>query len=367
MVIFGSYAPSLVNFRGPLIAALVARGHEIHALASDMDADVRARLIALGAKPHSVPVERSSINPFKAARTSRRLTALLRHIRPDLVLAYTIKPVVLGTSAARAASVPRFVALITGLGYAFTGGREPHRLLSRLSATFLYRRAFKRTDLAVFQNRDDREDFRRLKLVPRHLRTELVAGSGVDLHHFSMAPMPAAPCFLMIARLVVDKGIREFAEAALRLKRALPHVPVLLVGSNDGSTQCISQRELELMIEGGVEYLGPLADVRPVLARASIYVLPSYREGTPRSVLEAMAMGRAIITTDTAGCRETVVHGSNGLLVPPRNASALHDAMFRLAQDATLVEQMGTQSRRIAEERYDVHKVNADLIRHMEL
>jgi glycosyltransferase involved in cell wall biosynthesis len=280
------------------------------------------------------------------------------------VIAYTITPIVLGAAAAKQTGVKRFVALVTGLGYAFTGGREPKRLLSFAIGKLMYRRAFKRADVAVFQNPDDRKEFGRLGLLPPRLPTAFINGSGIDLTQFQQADLPAKPSFLMIARFLKDKGVREYGEAARRLKREHPRVDIRLVGWLDASPDVMSEEEMEQIAQGGVEMLGKLEDVRPAIAACSIYVLPSYREGTPRSVLEAMAMGRAILTTDAPGCRETVVEGENGFLVPPRDAEALYRAMKHFVERPDLIAPMGSRSRRIAEAKYDVHKVNAELLSH---
>jgi glycosyltransferase involved in cell wall biosynthesis len=362
VVVFGSLAISLIKFRGPLIAELVARGHSVFALAPDIGEEIGAQLRALGAEPVSIRLGRTSLNPFGALATLRDLARSFRTIAPDVVIAYTIKPIILGAVAARAARVPSFVCLVTGLGYAFTGGHEPKRLLSRALGKLMYRRAFARSSLAVFQNPDDRAEFRRLGLLPPPLPTVLIGGSGVDVDYYAPSPLPDGASFLMIARLLKDKGIREFARAAERLKAERPDVRISLVGFFDISPDGISKAEFDRLVAAGVDYLGPQSDVRPAIRDHSVYVLPSYREGTPRSVLEAMAMGRAVITTDAPGCRETVVDGVNGLLVPPRDWEALHRAMRRFVDEPALIAPMGAESRRIAEEKFDVHKVNAALL-----
>jgi glycosyltransferase involved in cell wall biosynthesis len=364
VVLLGSYAPSLINFRGPLIAAMVARGHQVHALAPDIDDDTAARLRALGAEPVSVPLRRTSLDPRGALATRRALTDLLRRIAPDVVIAYTIKPIVLGAAAARAAGVLRFIPLVTGLGYAFSGGLHPRKLLIRAAAAWMYRRAFRRSHFAIFQNEDDRRDFQRMGILPRSLPTGLVAGSGVDTDHYSERPQPEGTNFLMIARFLREKGVREYGEAAVRLKRDYPEVDVRLAGWLDESPDAVSQAELDAMAARGVECLGKLDDVRPALAQCNVYVLPAYREGTPRSVLEAMATGRAIVTTDAPGCRETVVEGENGYLVPPKDADALFEAMRRFVEQPGLAAQMGKASRRIVREKFDVHRVNEALMRY---
>jgi glycosyltransferase involved in cell wall biosynthesis len=168
----------------------------------------------------------------------------------------------------------------------------------------------------------------------------------------------------MIARLLKDKGIREFAAAAKRLKAERPEVAITLVGDFDPSPDSLTRGELDALIRCGIEYLGHVADVRPAIAACSVYVLPSYREGTPRSVLEAMAMGRAIVTTDVPGCRETVIEGENGFFVRPRDADSLYQAMVRFVEKPSLAAPMGRASREIAETKYDVRQVNSNLLRY---
>lgn len=362
VLLLGSYAPSLINFRGPLIAAMVERGHEVFAAAPDIDADVAAKLVALGATPVPVVLGRTSLNPLATWRSGRELGALVKRIAPDVMIAYTIKPVVLGAAAARAARVPCFAAMITGMGYAFLGGLHPKRLAVRLVAMLMYRRALAASQLVIFQNEDDRSDFRRLRLLPPARPSLVVNGSGVDLDHFEPRPAPAGTSFLMIARFLRDKGIREYGAAAARLKSEFPKVTFRLAGWLDESPDSISRVELDSILAGGVEDLGRLADVRPALANSSVYVLPSYREGTPRTVLEAMALGRAVITTDAPGCRGTVVDGVNGLLVPVADAEALYRAMRRFVEEPELAGKMGEKSLQLVRERFDVNQVNSAIL-----
>jgi glycosyltransferase involved in cell wall biosynthesis len=288
----------------------------------------------------------------------------MREVRPDVVIPYTIKPVVWGTLAARSTGVKRVVPLVTGLGYAFTGGSELRRQLARRAAGVLYRLVLGRANTVLFQNNDDLALFRQLRLLPVGVPAAVVNGSGVDLGYYAVAPLPEVPSFLMIARLLGDKGIREYAAAAKAIKAKYPDVPLRLVGYLDDSKDSIDQAELDTIVASGVEFLGRLDDVRPTIAESSVYVLPSYREGTPRSVLEAMAMARAIVTTDAPGCRETVVDGENGFLVPPRDPGALAKAMERFIADPLLARRMGEASRRLAETKYDVRAVNAEIMRH---
>ncbi|MEO7826264.1 MAG: glycosyltransferase family 4 protein [Allosphingosinicella sp.] len=362
VLLLGSYAPSLINFRGPLIAAMVERGHEVFAAAPDIGPDIAAKLIAIGATPVPVELSRASLNPLATWRSGRALRAVVERIAPDVMIAYTIKPVLLGAAAAKAARVPFFAAMITGLGYAFLGGLNPRRVAIRLVAKAMYKRALAASKLVIFQNEDDRSDFARMRLSPAATPTIVVNGSGVDLDHFQPRPLPAETAFLMIARYLRDKGIREYAAAAARLKSEFPEVRIRLAGWLDEAPDSIGQGALDSMVAGGVEDLGRLDDVRPAIAQAGVYVLPSYREGTPRSVLEAMAMGRAVITTDAPGCRGTVAEGENGFLVPVADSDSLYAAMRRFVEEPALARSMGEASLRLVREKFDVHKVNAAIL-----
>lgn len=364
VVLVGSYAPSLINFRGPLITAMIAEGHHVIAAAPAIDQGTADALRKLGAESREIPLSNASLNPLALLRSVTAMRALLRDVRPDVVLSYTIKPVIVSALAGRAERVGTIVSLITGAGYAFTGGREPRRIVSRAAASLLYRLALRRSGVIIFQNDDDRQLFVKLGLVPGHGETHVVNGSGVDLARFAPAPVPQGTSFLMIARLLKDKGVREFAEAAKRLKAAHPDIAIALVGDLDPSPDSLNRHEVDELIRCGIDYKGHVADVRPAIAACSVYVLPSYREGTPRSVLEAMAMGRAIITTDAPGCRDTVRNGENGFLVEARDARSLFDAMMRFVDEPELARPMGAESRSMAEAKYDVRKINADLLRY---
>lgn len=360
IVLLGSYAPSLILFRGPLIAALVARGYRVVAMAPAIDAGTAAQVRALGAEPREIALSNASMNPLGTMKSLRALKSAFGEIRPHAVIGYTAKPVILGTLAGAATGVEKRVALITGLGFAFTEGGGLKRLISRIAATRLYRRALARATTILFQNPDDRGEFERRGIL-RGREAGIVNGSGIDLARFEPAPLPAAPIFLMISRLLGDKGVREYAAAARLLKAKHPQARFRLVGYLDPSPDGLGQDEVDAWGDA-VEFVGKLGDVRPAIAEAQVYVLPSYREGTPRSVLEAMAMGRPIVTTDAPGCRETVEDGVNGCLVPVRDSRRLAEAMERFIVDPALAARMGGESRRLAETKFDVDKVNAAII-----
>lgn len=364
ILILASYAPSLINFRGALLEELVAIGWDVVAAAPDMAPELRERLDAMGVRSCETPLARSGMNPLADFAYWRSLVALFLRERPDVMLAYTAKPVIWGTLAARAARIQRTVAMITGLGYAFTAPEQPnwkHRLAS-LAAGLLYKFALPRADHVFFQNPDDRDLFQEKGFTPSPSQVSVIAGSGVDLSLYPASDSPRRPVFLMLARLLKAKGVREYAHAARALKRKYPQAEFRLGGTFDPSPDGLSKDELDTAIASGLTYLGPLEDVRPALAACSVYVLPSYREGTPRSVLEALATGRAVVTTDAPGCRETVTDGVNGFLVPPRDTSVLEHAMERFILEPQLIQTMGRASLELARTKYDVRAVNAQII-----
>jgi glycosyltransferase involved in cell wall biosynthesis len=369
ILILSNAARTLVRFRGHLIQELVGRGHRVTAAAGESDEAVERTLTGWGVEYRPVNLGRTGMNPLADLSALAALVRLMRSVRPDIFFCYTIKPVVYGLLAARLAGVPRRIALITGLGYAFTEGAEAKRRFARRIAQSGYRLSLRFADRVIFQNPDDRAYFLEHGLIGNPQVAALVAGSGVDLAHYAPAPLPDGPVtFLMIARLLRDKGVGEFAEAARVMKRTHPETRYVMVGPLDSNPAAVQPSELEAWgREGIVEYRGALADVRPEIAGCHVFVLPSYyREGMPRTLLEAAAMGRAIITTDLPGCRETVVEGNNGLLVPPRDPDALAEAMRRFAEDRAYVAAAGAASLALARERFDVTKVNAEMVKVIE-
>jgi len=309
------------------------------------------------------------MNPFADLLTLVALCKLMRDIKLDSVLAYTVKPVIYGLLAARIMKVKRRFALITGLGYAFqSAGSQAGGARAMLKALVqrLYALALSSATRVFFQNPDDEALFKQLRLVSVDTPSTVVNGSGVDVNDFKVAPFPEHLSFLLIGRLLGDKGVREFVSAARAVKSKHAHVIFKIAGWIDENPNAIAREELEAwIVEGTVEYLGRLKDVRPAIANSSVYVLPSYREGTPRTVLEAMAMGRAVITTDAPGCRETVIDGVNGFLVPVQKVDELTTAMLSFAENPHLVSMLGNKSRELAELKYDVKKVNAAMLQGM--
>ena len=371
-----SYPASILKFRGALIEKLAQAGCEIYIAAPDFTQfpDDLAQLKKMGYSVHDIPMQRTGTNPVADCKTLFALYRLMTQVKPDYVMGYTIKPVIYGSLAATLARVPKRFALITGLGYAFQGAEEKTYKKSNLQKLVhqLYALALASTQKVFFQNPDDERLFRSMGILKAHIPSKVVNGSGVNVSEYAVAPLPldeqAQPTirFLLIARLLVDKVVREYAQAAEVIKSKYPQAQFDLVGWIDDNPNAIEQQELDNWIQAGlINYWGKLANVQPAIGATSIYVLPSYREGTPRTVLEAMAMGRPVITTDAPGCRETVVNGFNGYLVAVKSVDALVQAMEKFIIQPETIAVMGRASRQLAEEKFDVNAVNQTMLSEM--
>lgn len=369
VVVIGGYAPSLPAFRGPLLAAMVERGHTVTAFAGDGTPAIRDALARLGVTFEDLAIERAGTDASADLRTTAFLTRRLRELRPDVVLAYTLKPVIYGNVAARLAGVPRRHAMLTGLGYAFLGqDRWRRRALRRAIATAC-RLALAGADGLFLQNPDDLRDLGAARALPPRLPTTIVRGSGVDLAAWPVAPLPPGPpVFVFVGRLLREKGILDYVEMARRVRAVRPDVRFQAIGWIDANPASVRRADVDAWVaDGTIEYLGEVPDVRPYLAQAHVLVLPSYREGTPRSVLEAMSMGRPVIVTDVPGCRETIVHGEHGLVVPARDPAALAEAAAVLLADPAAIPEMGTRARARIEQLYDARKIAATMLETMGL
>lgn len=363
----GNQAFSMIRFRGALLRRLADAGAEVYAMAPDFDDADRQQIRALGACPIDFPLDRNGMNPVRDARNLLALAGILRRLKIDMTLSYFIKPVIYGSIAARLAGVPDRFALIAGAGTIFSEhhDRDLKRRLVRLFVTLLYRVGLSQVRQVFLQNDEDTQLFVDLHMMKSEQAVR-IPGSGVDIDEYSVQPPVTAPVtFLMMTRLLREKGVQEFAQAARRVRAAAPGVRFVLLGDVDTNPDSLSEGDVRAWVaEGLLEWPGRVADVRPWLAQASVFVLPSYyREGVPRSTLEALAMGRPVITTDWVGCRDTVVHGRNGFLVPVRDSDALASAMLRFVENPALIESMGSESRRIAEARFDVRLVNDAIVR----
>ena len=362
LAILSSQAFSISNFRGPLIEALASQGVRIFALAPDFDKNTRAQVKALGAIPIDISMQRAGLNPLTDLLCLVRLFFLLRKLQPDVLLGYFIKPVIFGMTAAWLARIPYRVALIEGLGFVFTSNASAKRQVLKRIVSGMYKLSLFAANKVVFLNTDDIDEFLAAKLVNSRKIVNL-KGIGVNLSTWHSVPTVIEPfTFLLVARLLREKGILEYVEAARLVKAKYPKVRFILLGALDVNPSSLTQKEVDSWVsEGLIEWPGHVA-VQPWLTQTSVFVLPSYREGLPRSTQEAMAMARPVITTDVPGCRETVIDNVNGFLVPARDPAALAHAMFKFVEQPELVKPMGQQSRRLAEKYFDGQQKTQDLI-----
>jgi glycosyltransferase involved in cell wall biosynthesis len=369
VLLITNLSESLLTARGDLIAAMLARGVEVHCTGPALVGEVAATLSAMGCTCHDLHLSRTGVSPRDDLRYLRALRRLMARHRFDVVMGYNIKPVVFGMAAARMVGVPVRVALITGLGFSFIPQPGARMALLRALSRGMFRYGMHCATRVVFQNDDDERLITELFRIPP-AKVGRVDGSGVSLERFRHVPATAreAPVFLMIARLLVSKGVNEYVAAARLVKQAFPEVRFQLIGWHDDNPAAVDAGELQRAVDDGViEFLGRVKDVTPALQACSVFVLPSYREGTPRCVLEALAVGRAVITTDAPGCRQTVVDGVNGFLVPVKAVRELADAMTRFVAEPGLIESMGLAARARAEVKYDVRKINAVMLREMSI
>ncbi|WP_448579475.1 glycosyltransferase family 4 protein [Thermaurantiacus sp.] len=346
----GNSAWGIAHFRWPLLEAFAARGDRLTILAPPDGAE--DKFSSLGARFVPLAMDQKGLNPVTDLQLMQRLKVHFAAERPDTILSFTIKNNIWGAIAARPLAVP-FIPNVSGLGTAFLSGG-----MVRSVAEGLYRRAFKTLPTVFFQNPEDRDLFVQRRLV-RSSQARLLPGSGIDLAHFQPRPPDAsgrAPVFLMIGRIIRDKGVFEFVAAARAVKAVIPAARFQLLGpmgvQNRGA---ISEGDLKQWVaEGTIEYLGATDDVRPMVAAADCVVLPSYREGAPRVLIEAGAMGRPVIATDVPGCRSVVQAGVTGLLCAVRDAQSLADSCLSFA-GMSFSERlaMGQAARRRMEARYD--------------
>lgn len=361
IIIVASNGSSLVNFRFELLQRLVGLNNSVIAVAPSFSADTKKRLEGIDVQTVAISMDPTGLNPFKDWVTYRKLCDFLVREQPKLVLGYTIKPVIYASLAASKAGVKNIFSIITGLGSVFIGDTWRMKLACWVSKK-LYRKSLRKNKGVFFQNSADELFFTSTGLIEKN-KSLVINGSGVNTNRFSPTVFPKKPRFIFIGRMIMDKGVYDFVEAAKIIKKSHPDVCMRLVGPLCDNPSAISTEQINEWEEmGAVEYLGEKKDVRAELAKSSVLVLPSYREGLSRSILEAMAMGRPIITTDVPGCRETVEDGKNGFIVPIKRGDKIAQAMSYFLKNPERVEIMGRLSRQMVEKKYDVRQVNKVII-----
>lgn len=366
IAVLSSHTPSLFWFRIDMMKSFIEKGHEVYALGNEAEAEWAQRFKEENIVYRQISVQRNGTNPLKDIKSISSIKEVLKEIMPDKIFTFQAKTIIYGTIAANQLGIKEVYPLIAGMGSLFLSDDLKTKAIRKILLTE-YRFSMRNCPAVMFQNSEDYEVFRQNKVVNKQ-RIVLIHGSGVNLEKFQIQPKPEAFAFLCISRLIRDKGVYEYLEACRIVKKANSGIRCLLVGPYDTNPSSLKEHELQEFInDGTIEYFGEQTDVIPYLAQCSTYVLPSYREGTPKTVLEAMACGRAVITTDAPGCRETVDNAVNGLLVPVRNVEKLAEAMQYMIDHPEEVSEMGKNGRKKAEAVFDVKKVNADICKAMGL
>ena len=366
LIIVANSSSNLLSFRGQLIKKLVDENFQVSVIIpeTDFSTNFENEILKLGAKTLTIPLNRTGLNPFRDFMTYLALKSNFKKFKPDIVLAYTSKPIVYSGLAIGKNSKIKFFPNLTGLGYGFTEETQFKRKVINFILKNLYKLSLKFSSVVIFQNPDDETLFRNLKII-KDRKTFITNGSGVDLKFYKPTNLPSKSVFLMLSRLVADKGVIEYCEAAKEVRNKFPKAVFQLAGSFDSNPSGLKFNQIKPFIDSkNIEFLGHLDDVREALNKCRYYVLPSYREGTPRSILEAMSIGRPIITTNTSGCKETVKEGINGLLVPIKDKKSLAIAMQKMLEfDDEKINHMAEESIKLVNEKYDVRKVNLNILK----
>ena len=370
IIIIGTTASSLYTFRKDLILSLIDKGYIVYAFTSDSNETELAKIAQLGAMPTYYKLSRGGLNPYEDLSNTISLYQKIKKIQPDIVFSYFIKPVIYGTLAAKLARVPKKIAMIEGLGFAFTeqpeGYSKKAKIVQRVQVA-LFKLALPLADKVIFLNPDDPIDLLKFHYIAVK-KFEVLGGIGLNLNDYPYQPisMESQTRFLFIARLIREKGIFDFVEAAKIVKKIYPNAIFTVLGGIDEHAHgAMTKFQLDELVQSNIiEYPGRVNNVSEWIANSHVFVLPSYyREGVPRSTQEAMAVGRAVITTDVPGCRETVIDGKNGFIVPKWNPQALAEKMIYFIENPEQIQVMGEESYKIAQEKFDARKVNERLLK----
>ncbi|GAA4937551.1 glycosyltransferase family 4 protein [Algibacter agarivorans] len=365
ILVLSSLANSLINFRGDFIKNLVKNGYDVYAAAPGFTTENHKKVQNLGAIPVKFNLQRTGLNPFKDFKTILELKKIMANNKIDLVFPYTVKPVIYGSIAANINKIP-VISLITGLGFAFSGLTFKARMLQRLNE-FLYKISIRKNKTIVFQNSDDHQLFLDRKIISKNQKVGFVSGSGVNLEWFKTRVNENTSdviSFVIVTRLIKEKGVHLYIEAAKKLKEKYPKAEFHVIGASGNSPSSIKSEILyNLHEKGTIVFHGSQSNVSEHLFKRDIFVLPTYyREGVPRSILEALSVGMPVITTNTPGCKETVINGKNGFLIKPQDLNELVSVMEYFLVNKEKIKEMGINSRIYAEERFDVNIINNSLL-----
>lgn len=366
IIVLSSNTKSLFWFRIDMMREFVKSNHEVIAIGDEESAEWIDRFNLENIKYRSVYVKRNGLNPLTDIKTLKNIYEIFKDEQPDKIFVYQAKTVIYGCIAAKMNRIRDIYPLIAGLGSLFRGTSIKSKLIKKIM-TLEYRFSLKYCKFVIFQNNDDANCFIESNIIEKR-KCRLISGSGVDCEKFKVTALPNKTSFLMTARLIKDKGVIEYLEACKIIKEKYTDCRCMLIGPYDTNPTAIKPEVIQQYIQlGVVEYFGEQDDVRDYTSKCSVFVLPSYHEGTPKTVLEAMSMGRSIITTDAPGCRETVINETNGFLVDVKNIDSLVEKMTYFIKNPEEAAKMGLKSRQIAEEKFDVRKVNNSIMEIMNI
>ena len=366
MILVSGSGDTVAWFRVEFLKKFIDKSYKVYVLVPDIREDLKPILLNLGVEFIHINLNRKGFNIFNLLKSVKEISNIFNIYKPDVIFSYTHKAILASSLASKISGYTNIFSLITGTGHIFDDQNLKEKFI-RLIGSFALKISLHYNNLVFFQNPDDKSLFEREKIVPSN-KTRLVNGSGVNLEKFSTTKLPSEPIFLCMARLIKSKGIIEFAKAAKIVKDANPEARFLLFGYPDNHVDSIDEDEIinKWNKKYGIEYMGYSSNPIESINECSVFVLLSYKEGTPRVVLEAMAMGRPIITSDTPGCRETVINNLNGFLVPKKDYFKAALSMKALL-DHDLRNKMGSESRKYCESKYNVHNVNDSLFDEMGL
>ncbi len=363
IVFIASKTSALLNFRGQLMQDIIAKGHEVIAIVPEDEADLEFKKI--GVKKIILNFDKSSLSIIKTFKYYLGLKKILKSLKPDKVFSYTIKPVIFGSMAAYKAKVKEIYSLVCGLGYVYSVDTIKIKFL-RKWCNYFYKKAFKYNDKVIFQNIDDLNELVSKHFLPQE-KTALVNGSGVDLNLFKKNKLPQNKSFIMISRVIKEKGIREYFQAAKIIKTKYPEAQFTFIGAYDKSYKKDFLEIKKYIDDKIVKYVPESNEIAKYLSENDVFVLPTYyREGIPKTLLEATAMARPIITTYTPGCKVAVIEGVNGYFVRPRNVEDLVAKMELMLNNKNL-QKMGNESYKICMQKFDIKLVNKDMMEIMKI
>lgn len=366
ILVLSGHSSSLLWFRLDMMKEFIKNGHDVIAVGNESPQMWESVFSEFNIKYVQIPMKRNGLNPVTDSITLMKYVTLFRNENPDKIFAYQAKPVVYGGIANLVTNIGDFYPLIAGLGSVFYSSKLSTNLI-KLILIYQMKLACSKAKKVFFQNIDDKNVFLDYGII-EDSKAVIINGSGVNLETFIQKPLPNETVFLFIGRLIRDKGIIEYLEACRGIKEKYPNTRCMLIGPYDTNPSAINENDLKYYIQKDIiEYYGEQKDVKPYIQQATTLVLPSYHEGTPKSILEAMAMGRSIITTFAPGCKETVKDGLNGFLVPVKDVSELMAKMLYLIENPNLNTNMALESVKIVKEKYDVSLVNKEIMKTMNI